>query len=47
MMDIIELSNNSINDVISKLKARGNTSVVRKSVEEIVNEIIGIICMEY
>lgn len=39
MMDIIELSNNSINDVISKLKARGNTSVVRKSVEEIIENV--------
>ena len=39
MMDIIELSNNSISAVISNLKARGNTSDVRKSVEEIIKDV--------
>lgn len=39
MMDIIEVSDNSLNDVISILKSRSNTSNLRKSVEEIIESV--------
>ena len=39
MMDIIELSNKSISDVVSIIKKRSNTLNVRKSVEEIIENV--------
>lgn len=39
MMDIIELSNKSISDVVSIIKNRSNTLNVRKSVEEIIENV--------
>lgn len=39
MMDIIEVSDNSLNAVISILKSRNNTSNLRKSVEEIIENV--------
>lgn len=39
MMDIIEVSDNSLNAVISILKSRNSTSNLRKSVEEIIESI--------
>ena len=42
MMDIIELSNKSISDVVSIIKKRSNTLNVRKSVEEIIENVGGL-----
>ena len=39
MMDIIELSNKSISDVVSIIKNRSNTLNVRKSVEEVIENV--------
>ena len=39
MMDIIELSNKSISDVVSIIKKRSNTLNIRKSVEDIIENV--------
>ena len=39
MMDLIELSNKCISDVVSIIKERSNTSNIRSSVEEIIENV--------
>ena len=39
MMDIIEVSNKSINDIVSIIKKRSNTFNIRKNVEDIIESV--------
>lgn len=39
MIDIVELSNKSINEIVKNLKKRNNTADVRKNVEDIIEDI--------